>query len=789
MACSDDEDLTVPQWVSDGGIFILVFAVYASLWGISLVCEDYFVPALNKVCHNYNLKGDVAGATLMAMGNSAPLLFTSIISVFVTRSSLGLGTAIGSAIFNHLCICGACVIYSQEGKIALDWRVLFRDCLFYLLSLIMLVWSLKGSFAEAVIHLRDHSQNKGCLTIRWEASLALVGAYIVYVLICSMHERVVSVCCPIRPHKHFSHRRKILMDIWRLLSGSRSVDPRESEWTVMHADEGHNLPLLTDHGDSALSFLAESAPKVKSPTPAVDSAGLRREDWNSNDDVIDEKESDIDSESCFSSDLTLDGSDEHNKRDGGGHMYTSFLRPPGQPAAAPLSGGRYECWLLKQSSFYSKLRMSSRKWQLRFFVLDDSGFRYCRNASDSDHIRHINIFEASAVNIASDQGTEMASLRDSSSRPAGGDAGEFMFHVVTPKKAYVLRALTADVFRRLVYLLRKRVAVYKNYPVALRHSMASLQGGSRATPHVTQTLDPSADDKRRQLDFVDDTYSQRSGEGDSDNEFDDAVDVWDELAMYTDATALAPTGPCANCRDKMKAKLALKVVGTVSKILNQSTRPLKWLIRKTIPRVLVDDDYAQRALDNDHLLHDAGDEEEYLPRRHSKERFNQCSRPSLFTTVIACIAWMGILSYILTISAEIAGHQFGVSSAVTGLTVAAAGTSFPSLLSSVISAYQGQGDMAMSNAFGSNVFSVLIGLGLPWLLAIIAAGGAPFDDIQDDGVVASVVLLLILLSTFYIALFCTGFVFYQLMGYSMLFLYIVFLVYIFLFVTATGGTI
>jgi hypothetical protein len=135
----DMEDMSVPQWVSDGGFILLILIVYASMWASALVCEDYFVPAMGKLCQRFDVSDDMAGATLMAIGNSAPQLFISLVSIFITKSSLGLGTAIGTVLFNHLCVCGVCVLNVRDGAIPLDWRTLWRDCVFYLLSLIMLV--------------------------------------------------------------------------------------------------------------------------------------------------------------------------------------------------------------------------------------------------------------------------------------------------------------------------------------------------------------------------------------------------------------------------------------------------------------------------------------------------------------------------------------------------------------------------------------------------------------------------------------------------------------------------
>jgi Ca2+/Na+ antiporter len=53
----------------------------------------------------------------------------------------------------------------------------------------------------------------------------------------------------------------------------------------------------------------------------------------------------------------------------------------------------------------------------------------------------------------------------------------------------------------------------------------------------------------------------------------------------------------------------------------------------------------------------------------------------------------------------------------------------PTLWSSMVVAKKGYGDMAISNALGANVFSILVGLGLPWFLYPIYTN-KPYDGIQ-----------------------------------------------------------
>merc|ERR1711975_129744 len=65
--------------------------------------------------------------------------------------------------------------------------------------------------------------------------------------------------------------------------------------------------------------------------------------------------------------------------------------------------------------------------------------------------------------------------------------------------------------------------------------------------------------------------------------------------------------------------------------------------------------------------------------------------------------------------AEILGDTAGIPASIMGLTFLAAGTSVPDLLSSVVVAVKGKGDMAVSSSIGSNIFDVLVGLPLPWL--------------------------------------------------------------------------
>merc|ERR1712080_561862 len=92
--------------------------------------------------------------------------------------------------------------------------------------------------------------------------------------------------------------------------------------------------------------------------------------------------------------------------------------------------------------------------------------------------------------------------------------------------------------------------------------------------------------------------------------------------------------------------------------------------------------------------------------------------------------------------ATIFGKVVGISDAVMGLTILAAGTSVPDLLTSVIVAKQGHGDMAVSSSIGSNIFDVTVGLPLPWLCKILSMKGVPPIKVEGvDSLVSSVLVL------------------------------------------------
>lgn len=165
------------------------------------------------ICDELRLSDDVAGATFMAAGSSAPELFTSIMGVFAVHNDVGIGargagagravraiacpashaaslkpraralssapraarrapcacarragTIVGSAVFNLTVIIGGTAFFAPR-PLRLDWRPLARDSACYAVAIVILIASMRDS------------------AVQTEEALCCVLAYALYVVL------------------------------------------------------------------------------------------------------------------------------------------------------------------------------------------------------------------------------------------------------------------------------------------------------------------------------------------------------------------------------------------------------------------------------------------------------------------------------------------------------------------------------------------------------------------------------------------------------------------------------
>uniref|UniRef100_A0A3Q1EAK1 Sodium/potassium/calcium exchanger 1 n=1 Tax=Acanthochromis polyacanthus TaxID=80966 RepID=A0A3Q1EAK1_9TELE len=168
------EDIFSVEQRRQGWVVLHILGMTYMFVALAIVCDEFFVPGLEVITNKLEISDDVAGATFMAAGGSAPELFTSLIGVFISHSNVGIGTIVGSAVFNILFVIGMCAIFSRE-MLHLTWWPLFRDVTFYILDLIMLI-----------IFFLDNM-------ILWWESILLVLGYISYVSFMKFNSQIEQV--------------------------------------------------------------------------------------------------------------------------------------------------------------------------------------------------------------------------------------------------------------------------------------------------------------------------------------------------------------------------------------------------------------------------------------------------------------------------------------------------------------------------------------------------------------------------------------------------------------------
>lgn len=163
------------SWQKNGGVAAYLVGVLYMFLGIAIVCDDFFVASLEAICEKLHLSEDVAGATFMAAGSSAPELFSSMMSLVSPNSGneMGIGAIVGSAVFNILVIVGATAVCAGK-TLDIDWRPLLRDCSFY-----------AGSIFSSLCIFYDEK-------VYWWEGLISVICYLFYVLFMRYNEAAMS---------------------------------------------------------------------------------------------------------------------------------------------------------------------------------------------------------------------------------------------------------------------------------------------------------------------------------------------------------------------------------------------------------------------------------------------------------------------------------------------------------------------------------------------------------------------------------------------------------------------
>jgi len=129
---------------------------------LAVAADDYFCPAIEIISKTLRLSQNIAGVTIMALGNGAPDIFSALAGIGQGRPELVFGSLFGAGVFVTTCVAGA-VSIAQPFK--LMERPFLRDVTFYLVA---------GFWAFYIFWSKE---------VRLLDSLGFLGLYLAYILV------------------------------------------------------------------------------------------------------------------------------------------------------------------------------------------------------------------------------------------------------------------------------------------------------------------------------------------------------------------------------------------------------------------------------------------------------------------------------------------------------------------------------------------------------------------------------------------------------------------------------
>ncbi|XP_022689353.1 probable sodium/potassium/calcium exchanger CG1090 isoform X2 [Varroa jacobsoni] len=165
--------IITPKIRENGGIIVHITTAISMVLIISVLCKEYFVPALHCIINYLEVDPDVAGGTFMAAASSIPALVTSIIGVNVVENDLGLSTTLGSGVLNGAGVLSISALFAKRSVEIHAWP-LYRSSFFFLLCMVIVLCSLMDS------------------QIDWIEALICLLSYLAYGLVMAFNRRLES---------------------------------------------------------------------------------------------------------------------------------------------------------------------------------------------------------------------------------------------------------------------------------------------------------------------------------------------------------------------------------------------------------------------------------------------------------------------------------------------------------------------------------------------------------------------------------------------------------------------
>mmetsp|Transcript_9798 Transcript_9798/g.15053 ORF Transcript_9798/g.15053 Transcript_9798/m.15053 type:complete len:866 (-) Transcript_9798:185-2782(-) len=643
--CSDDDD-DDDKKANPPSLAILYFVgILYTFLAIAIVCDELFVPALEEMAsdHHLNLSMDVAGATLMAAGGSAPEFFTSLIGTFITEDEVGIGTVVGSAVFNVLFVIACCALFSKELLQLTGWP-LARDSIYYAVGLVTL-----GLFVGMV--------SPGEIEL-WEA-IVLFCEYIGYVIVMKYNEdlhkyvvgRELGTPAPAPPPTSSSSPTEPC-----------SIDIQDKE-EVDNQDGNNNNNIDIDNHNVDDKDIEEStttritnmtdgeSPELLNITPNDEHPSLLRrgclQTVDSNRSIL-----------SVATNATLPWPGTFRTgvlkllRDP-----TSWTATVGVGIVAQIAGdvnhvfrqvdidGNGEIDKEELGQLFQKLNCQATEEELDQVMAD----------LDKDQDGKVSEEDFTAWYIQSEEKIrkEVKPIFDHFDTDHSGTIDHTKVKLLLTK---VEPSVTDDDVKEAMDIMYQHGSrdqiTFDEFSDWYTHSLVYDRQKKKAEEELTES-------------------------------------IWDSVkppSLEEDA------GGCGICMAYIQYLLVL---------------PIVLVLALTVPDVRI-------------------------PRLAKYCYLSFCMS----------IVWIGVFSFFMVGWSEIIGNTIGIPPVIMGLTLLAAGTSVPDLLSSVIVARMGEGDMALSSSIGSNIFDILVGLPVPWIFYTALPSKPNTVTIDSDNVWISIFVLL-----------------------------------------------
>ncbi|XP_011499811.1 PREDICTED: sodium/potassium/calcium exchanger 6, mitochondrial-like [Ceratosolen solmsi marchali] len=150
------------------GLTLLFLWLLYLFFILGSIVDNFFCPSLSTIAAVLRLSENIAGVTILAFGNGAPDIFTSLVANEEERLMIFM-ELIGAGVFVTAIIAGTVIVFAP---CQLNPKYFMRDASFYVIAvawICLIVW-------DNVVHL-------------WEA-LGCIGIYIVFILVVILMQHI-----------------------------------------------------------------------------------------------------------------------------------------------------------------------------------------------------------------------------------------------------------------------------------------------------------------------------------------------------------------------------------------------------------------------------------------------------------------------------------------------------------------------------------------------------------------------------------------------------------------------